>query len=131
LKGKLGEEVVKSRLDEFVNEVDYEERIGGDGKVDFTMSTNPEVGIQVKTRYGNFNKIKWQISPEESAKNAVIICVLSQGEFDEFQNEYKLVMAGFLPTSMIQTNKGKALIGIDELLYAGGLRNYLEAIHCG
>lgn len=45
LKGKLGEEVVKARLAEFVTEVDYEQRLGGDGKVDFTLTSDPSVGI--------------------------------------------------------------------------------------
>ncbi|MEB3178771.1 MAG: hypothetical protein VKL59_07070 [Nostocaceae cyanobacterium] len=40
LKGKLGEEVVKSRLGDFVTEVDYAKRLGGDGKVDFTLTSD-------------------------------------------------------------------------------------------
>jgi len=38
LKGKLGEEVVKERLADFITEVDYEKRFGGDGNIDFTLS---------------------------------------------------------------------------------------------
>jgi len=83
MKGKLGEEVVKTRLANFVTEVDYEKRLGGDGKVDFTLTSNPSVGIQVKTRYGSSDKVKWQISPEEVKKNAVLICIFSQEEFDD------------------------------------------------
>jgi hypothetical protein len=57
--------------------------LGGDGKVDFTLTSNPSVGIQVKTRYGSSDKVKWQISPEEVKKNAVLICIFSQEEFDD------------------------------------------------
>jgi hypothetical protein len=52
MKGKLGEEVVKARLAGVVTEVDYEKRLSGDGKVDFRLNYDPQVGIQVKARYG-------------------------------------------------------------------------------
>ncbi|MBD2135375.1 tetratricopeptide repeat protein, partial [Sphaerospermopsis sp. FACHB-1094] len=128
MKGKLGEEVVKSRLADFVTEVDYEKRVGGDGKVDFTLTSDSSIGIQVKARNGNFDKIQWSISREEIEKNAVLVCILIQEEVSEAQAEYNLILAGFLPTNMINSNTGKALVEIDELLYAGGLRSYLESL---
>ncbi|WP_026104002.1 tetratricopeptide repeat protein [Anabaena sp. PCC 7108] len=126
MKGKLGEEVVKSRLADFVTEVDYEKRVGGDGKVDFTLTSDSSIGIQVKARNGNFDKIQWSISQEEIEKNAVLVCILIQEEVSEAQAEYNLILAGFLPTNMIKSAASKALVGIDELLYSGGLRSYLE-----
>jgi tetratricopeptide (TPR) repeat protein len=128
IKGKLGEEVVKSRLADFVTEVDYEQRIGGDGKVDFTLTSDSSIGIQVKARNGNFDKIQWKISQEEIEKNAVLVCILIQEEVSEAQAEYNLILAGFLPTNMIICTAGEALVGIDELLYSGGLRSYLESL---
>ncbi|MDD1436336.1 tetratricopeptide repeat protein [Dolichospermum sp. ST_sed10] len=128
MKGKLGEEVVKSRLADFVTEVDYEKRVGGDGKVDFTLTSDSSIGIQVKARNGNFDKIQWSISREEIEKNAVLVCILIQEEVSEAQAEYNLIFAGFLPTNMITSNTGKALVGIDKLLYSGGLRSYLESL---
>ena len=128
LKGKLGEEVVKSSLGNFVTEVDYEKRIGGDGKVDFTLTSDSSIGIQVKARYGNFDTIKWSISQEEIEKNAVLVCILIQEEVSEAQSEYNLILAGFLPTNIIKSAGVKALVGIDELLYPGALRGYLESL---
>jgi tetratricopeptide (TPR) repeat protein len=128
MKGKLGEEVVKSRLADFVTEVDYEKRVGGDGKVDFTLTSDSSIGIQVKARNGNFDKIQWSISQEEIEKNAVLVCILIQEEVSEAQAEYNLILAGFLPTNMITLSAGKALVGIDELLYSGGLRSYLKSL---
>ena len=128
MKGKLAEEVVKSRLADFVTEVDYEKRVGGDGKIDFTLTSDSSICIQVKARNGNFDKIQWSISQEEIEKNAVLVCILIQEEVSEAQAEYNLILAGFLPTNMITSNTGKALVGIDELLYSGGLRSYLESL---
>ncbi|BAY01257.1 TPR repeat-containing protein [Anabaena cylindrica PCC 7122] len=126
MKGKLGEEVVKIRLGDFVTEIDYEKRIGGDEKIDFTLTSDPSVGIQVKTRYGYFDKVQWTIDREEIEKNAVLVCILCQEEFSETEKEYGLIIAGFLPTNMIKSIGDKTLVGIDELLYPGGLHGYLE-----
>ncbi|ARV58162.1 hypothetical protein BZZ01_05510 [Nostocales cyanobacterium HT-58-2] len=127
LKGKLGEEVVKERLAAFVTEVDYEKRFGvGDGKVDFTLTFDPSVGIAVKSRHGTINKVRWTINSEEVQKNAVVVCILIQEEVNEAQPEYHLFFAGFLPTQMIKLKTGKISFGIEQLLYGGGLRSYLE-----
>jgi tetratricopeptide (TPR) repeat protein len=127
MKGKLGEEVVKSRLGDFVTEVDYEKRIGGDGKIDFTLTSDPSVGIQVKTRYGNCDQVQWTIDSEEIEKNSVLVCILCQEEFSENEKEYRLIMVGFLPTYMIKYVANEAIVRIDELVYPGGLRGYLES----
>ncbi|MDB9448919.1 tetratricopeptide repeat protein [Dolichospermum circinale CS-547] len=128
MKGKLGEEVVKIRLGDFVTEVDYKKRKGGDGKVDFTLTSDSSIGIQVKARYGNFDKVQWSISQEEIEKNAVLVCILIQEEVSEAQNEYHLILAGFFPTNMIKSADVKVLVGIHELLYPGSLRGYLDSL---
>ncbi|MDD1413282.1 tetratricopeptide repeat protein [Dolichospermum sp. ST_con] len=126
MTGKLGEEVVKTRLSEFITEIDYERRIGGDGKVDFTLINDPSVGIQVKARHGSFDKVRWSISREEIEKNAVLVCILIQEEVSEARTEYNLIFAGFLPTSMITSTVANPSVRINELLYSGGLRSYLD-----
>jgi tetratricopeptide (TPR) repeat protein len=128
MKGKLGEEVVKICLGDFVTEVDYEKYSSGDGKIDFTLTSDSSVGIQVKTRYGYFDKVQWTIDREEIEKNAVLVCVLCQEEFSEMEKEYGLIIAGFLPTNMIKSAANEAIVGIDELLYPGGLRGYLDSL---
>ena len=127
MKGKLGEEVVKIRLGDFVTKVDYEKRIGGDGKIDFTLTSDSSIGIQVKTRYGNCDQVQWTIDREEIEKNSVLVCILCQEEFSDMEKEYGLIIAGFLPTNMIKSAANEAIVGIDELLYPGGLRGYLES----
>lgn len=129
LKGKLGEEVVKARLGNFVTEVDYEKRIGGDSKVDFRLTSQPSVGIQVKARSGSIDTVKWCITKEEIEKNSVLVCVLIQEQVDEAQSEYNLILAGFLPTNMISINCEAVSLGISSLLYASGLHSYLSSLN--
>jgi tetratricopeptide (TPR) repeat protein len=128
LKGKLGEEVVKERLADFITEVDYEKRFGGDGQIDFTLTSDPSVGIEVKSRHGSIDRVRWSISSEEVEKNAVVVCIFIQEEVSEAQTEYHLLLAGFLPTKMIKLRTGRISFGIDQLLYGGGLWCYLEQL---
>jgi tetratricopeptide (TPR) repeat protein len=128
MKGKLGEEVVKTRLGDLLTEVDYKQYQGGDGGVDFTLAANSSIGIQVKARQGRFDQIEWSISEKEINKNAVLVCILIQEEVNEAQNQYHLVLAGFLPTNMTTVTGGKARVKINQLLYCGGLRGYLESL---
>ena len=127
MKGKLGEEVVKTRLGDLLTEVDYEKYQGGDGKVDFTLTADSSIGIQVKARQGQFD-LEWSISQEEINKNAVLVCILIQESVNEAQSQYHLVLAGFLPTNMTTVTGGEARVKINELLYSGGLRSYLESL---
>ncbi|WP_071190276.1 tetratricopeptide repeat protein [Trichormus sp. NMC-1] len=128
LKGKLGEEVVKERLANFITEVDYEKRFGGDGKSDFTLTSDSSIGVEVKSRHGTIDKVRWSVGSAEVEKNAVIVCILIQEEVNEAQSKYHLFLAGFLPTKMIKLKTGKISFGINQLLYAGGLWCYLEQL---
>ncbi len=128
MKGKLAEEVVKSRLASLVTEVDYEKRLGGDGKVDFTLTSNPDFGIQVKARYGSIDTARWSISSDEVDNNILLVCILIQEDVNEAQSVYNLIMAGYLPTHLIK-EIGKASFEINELLYSGGLKSYIENLH--
>lgn len=127
MKGKLGEEVVKARLSDLVTEVDYEKRLGGDGKVDFTLTSDSSIGIQVKARHGSLDTVQWWITQEEIEKNTALVCILIQEEVNEAQPKYNLITAGFLPTNMINVSNGVASLGIDVLLYCGGLHSYLSS----
>jgi uncharacterized protein YacL (UPF0231 family) len=128
MKGKLAEEAIKERLADLITPVDYQKRRGGDGKVDFRLVADLTIGIQVKARYGKIDVVKWSINQEEVQNNAVLVCVLIQEEVNEAQGEYNLIMAGFRPTNMIDVSNGQALIQINQLLYSGGLRCYLESL---
>jgi tetratricopeptide (TPR) repeat protein len=128
LKGKLGEEVVKARLSDLVTELDYAQRLRGDGKVDFRLTSDPTLGIQVKARHDSIDTVRWGISQEEVEKNVALVCILIQEEVSEAQTEYNLIMAGFIPTNRIELSNDKASVGINELLYSGGLHSYLGSL---
>lgn len=135
LTGKLGEEVIKQCLGSLITEVDYEKRLGGDGKVDFTLSSDPSIGIQVKTRSGPIEGALWSISKEEIERNKVLACVSIQEKVNLAQPEYHLTFAGFLPTSLfqegehVQQTSPLVQVGIQNLLYSGGIGWYLSSLN--
>lgn len=127
LKGKLGEEIVKRCLGDFITEVDYKLKLGGDGKVDFTLSSDISKGIQVKTRtFKKGGEITWTINLDEIQKNEAIVCILIEEEIDEAQAEYHLIFAGFLPSKLITEQQKDYHLKIGDLLYASGLKWFLE-----
>jgi WD40 repeat protein len=127
-KGKLGELALKKYLDDLISPIDFELKLGGDQKVDFRLASEPSIGIQVKARHSSLDTVKWRISPEEMEKNAVLACIWIREKVNFLQPEYNLILAGFIPTNIIKVSQGEALVGIDELLYGGGLRSYLESL---
>lgn len=129
LKGKLAEEAFAARLGNLVTPVDYGIRTYGDEKVDFTLVNDSGIGIQVKARCGSIEAVQWKITSDEIKKNKVLVCILIQEEVTLNQEKYHLISAGFLPTELIEiNNKTEFFLKINELLYFGGLRNYLEQL---
>ena len=129
MKGKLAEAAVKARLAHLITPINLDIKVGGDGKVDFQLVGNPNIGIQVKARHGSVDTVQWKISAEEAEKNAALVCILIQEEVTEIQSEYRLIHAGFIPTNQIQVEPGgEASVGIKDLLYCGGLACYLTEI---
>lgn len=135
MKGKLGELVIKKYLDQLVTPVDLGRKSEGDGGIDFRLNSAPTICLQVKARHGSADSIKWSISKQEIEKNKVLVCVLIQEEINQRQDQYHLILAGFLPTNLIKDSIQKraieirgeqAFVSIDDLLYSGGLQAYLE-----
>jgi hypothetical protein len=68
MKGKLAEEVVQARLAGLVTEVDYEKRLSGDGKVDFRLTSDPSIGIQVKAVTAELIQFNGRLTKRKSLK---------------------------------------------------------------
>ena len=148
MMGKLGEEIVKKYLGDFVSNINYEIiPESGDGRIDLRIGTDDSIGIQVKTRYSFPTSAQWWVSWEEITKNQAIVCILIYSNspnivrFDEFQSEYSAIIAGFIPASLLQKrieqkeigleyhqNKSIVKLNISDLHYGDGLRNFLKGL---
>jgi hypothetical protein len=136
--GKLGEECLKLRLNDKITEVDYEIKVNGDGKSDFKLKFNSSIGgIQVKTRNSSNDNVRWSINKDEIHKNTILVCLLIkddlefseiiQKRFNKINYQYNVISAGFLTKDLIlQDNQTE--FGINELLYIGGLKAYIDIL---
>lgn len=128
MTGKLAEEAVKNRLGKLLENVNYQTYSGGDGKVDFRVVYDSQVGLQVKARTvknNDLEQLTWTVSQAEVEQNKAICCLFTPQSINEAQSSYRFVYAGFLPTSMIKITEKKAIIKLSDLLYSGGLGSYL------
>ncbi|MBD2039111.1 WD40 repeat domain-containing protein [Microcoleus sp. FACHB-672] len=127
LKRQLGQAVVATYLEGLALEIDPLKYQKTKDSVDFTLLFDSNLGIQVKTEYGNIDSVRWPIYVEEIKQNVAIVCILLQEEVSEDRQIYHAIVAGFAPTNTIAIRQGQANLGIADLLYAGGLRSYLES----
>jgi hypothetical protein len=128
LKGKLAEESIRRYLGNMVGEVNYEIKVGGDGKVDLYLSQFPHICLQVKCRQGNPQDVEWIVSKEEIKANSAIVFVSILEKIDESQDEYNLVIVGFIPTQLIEIQAIDKKISIRDMLYINGLTHYLNKV---
>lgn len=128
MKGKLGELALKKYLGNLITSVDFSNKEYGDGGYDFSLKSNPSILLQVKARHSsNIEKIQWRITEKETNKNDVLVCIYIQDEIHRSRNSYSLIYAGFIPTNLI-VKKKVVYLSISDLLYIGGLQNYLYSI---
>jgi hypothetical protein len=72
--------------------------------------------------------VRWSINQKEIAQNQVLICVLLMNfiEADKIEgNSYDCIIAGFKPTAEIKSARD---LKMQDLLYIGGIRPFLESL---
>lgn len=82
--------------------------------------------VLVKISYGDVDSCEWIFTPQELKENDVLVCLLSQEKFTINNSEYKLILAGFLPTNLISQKTERLVLTFQKLLYSGGLKSYLK-----
>lgn len=127
---QLGKKAVAKYLDDLLVPIPLDEKFGGVSQVAFRLKSDRSIGIQVKVIRGAIADLKWWFSAEEINKNAVIICMwLAEAIAADSESEYPLILAGFLPTYLLDVVfKTEVEIELEDLLYAGGLHCYLESL---
>lgn len=120
----LAKDTLKVYLDRFITEVQ------GECGVDFHLTHYAHLGLRIKTAAfpSPREKVEWWITPEERDRNVAIVFILHPPNREDL-DEYPLILAGFLPTFLLNRDRLKQPFGLLHLLYAGGLRNYLESLH--
>ncbi len=125
---KLGEAVFKYRFSDLVTKFINEDL--KHYKINFILDGADGIHLQVKTSYGKVEDAVWWFSKEEVEQNSVLVCILALQDFKPIKDKYELILAGFLPTELIESNEDQICLHLDQLLYAGGLRGYLNHFKC-
>lgn len=92
------------------------------------LAEDPATSIQIKTCSEATGPVQWFFNQEEIEKNVAVVCILIRESITEAQPKYHLVMAGFLPTSLIELKEQPMRLELEDLLYMGGLRSFLQFI---
>ncbi len=123
-QAKLGEAVFNYRFGDLVTKYLNEDL--KNYKISFILEQADHIYLQVKTSHGSVEDAVWWFSKEEVEQNTVLVCILSQQDFKPIKDKYELILAGFLPTELIEIDDDHVCLYLEQLLYAGGLRGYLN-----
>lgn len=147
IRERLAEAIMSARLEKLVKkvkidplskiELDDEGNLGNESKFIYTLADYPSESIQVhicdKESFNSLkkDKVRWSVTQEDLKNHKALIfmcsfwlaCSTSRG------TQIETVMAGFLPTEQIQFSGPKTYLKPADLLYAGGLRCYLESLN--
>ncbi len=146
LRELLVERVMYERLGKLVKKVphdvltsialDDEGHLRSESKFSYALANNPKFSIQVHVADGeSFNgikkdKIKWTVTQDDLKSHDLLIFLCffypSTGKYGD---EKQVVIAGFLPTELIESGEPKITVVPSQLLYSGGLNWYLDSFN--
>ncbi|MCL1469327.1 WD40 repeat domain-containing protein [Argonema antarcticum] len=138
MSARLEKLVKKVKIDSHSNiDLDDEGNLRNESKFTYTLADYPIVSIQVHLCDNeSFNslkkdKVRWSVNQSDLNNHKVLIFMCSFGLafFTSRGTKIETILAGFLPTEQIQFSGPKTYLKPGDLLYAGGLRCYLESLN--
>ena len=132
LRAQLAREAIASFCSNVLQPTDSIEQVGNPTLADFTLKTQSDMGIRVKAIEEKMEEdgesTCWCWSTAEIETCEAIACVLIREPVNETTEEYHLVLAGFLPSNLLSLPGDDIRLGMEDLLYSGGLCGYLEGL---
>ena len=137
LRAQLAREAISSFCANVLQPTDSIEQVGNPTLADFTLKTQSDrtqtrMRIRVKAieqkREEDGENTCWCWSAAEIETCEAIACVLIREPVNEIAEEYHLVLAGFLPSNLLSLPGDEIRLGMEDLLYSGGFRGYLEGL---
>lgn len=143
LREQIVERVMQERLGKLVKKVphdvltsialDDEGNLRNESKFCYSLFNNPKFSIQVHVADGeSFNgikkdKIKWTVTQDDLKSDLLIFLCLFYPFTGKHGDERQVVIAGFLPTDLLESSDPKITVVPSKLLYSGGLNWYLDS----
>ncbi len=127
-QNQLGKFIFKYYFSDLINEIIFNDDFA-EQKVDFTLKKNAEFCLKIKTSNNIINDLKWWFSSDEIKQNNLLVCYFSPQIFKSNYVEYPVILAGFLPTNLIENKEQSQYFALHQLLYSGGLKTYLNSFN--
>jgi WD40 repeat protein len=127
IKSSFSKLIVKQYLDNWIKNIDQNHDLFNECGGNFCLSYRPSFPIIVKGSFGSKKTVSWSLIPDEIERDSVVVFVLIEEDFDRENYQYNLILAGFLPTEMIDRTQPIIRVKIQDLLYGGGLKSYLTS----
>ena len=132
LRAQLAREAISSFCTNVLQPTDSIEQVGDASLADFTLKAQSDMGIRVKAIEKKMEEdgenTGWCWSAAEIETCEAIACVLIQEPVNETTEAYHLILAGFLPSNLLSLQGDEICLGMEDLLYSGGLRGYIEGL---
>lgn len=129
LKQALASLAIQNYLDPLITPINIADKKGSDSPIYFRITSEPKIRIIVKIDCGDLETIRWQVNRPEMEDCAATVCLLIPGNLPgDLLADPRVIWAGFLPLEMIKWKNGEASVKIEDLLYSGGLRVYLQSL---
>lgn len=129
LQSSFSKLIVQQYLKSIVKVIDKKHQSLKEYAGHFCLSLNPSYPIIIEGKVGSRYTASWSVNIDPIPETSTIVFVLIEENFD-FQHkneEYNIILAGFLPAEMLDRSQEVVNISIEELLYSGGLKSYLES----
>lgn len=127
LKNSFSKLIVKQYLDHLVKPIDKTHHSLKDYAGMFCLTSNPNFPIIVQSKFGSRHTTKWSFDANDIAETGAIACVLLEECLERDDYQYNVIFAGFLPAEMLDRTQGMITVRIQDLLYSGGLKSYLQS----
>jgi hypothetical protein len=130
IKSSFSKLIVQQYLNSMIKVVDKNHKSLKEYAGNFYLTLNPSYPIFIAGKVGSRYTATWSVNIYQIPEPSTIVFVLIEEDFDSEENnqEYKIILAGFLPTEMLNHSQPVVKVSIEDLLYSGGLKSYLESL---
>lgn len=128
LQGAICKESIKDRFPDRLIQEDDKDNLTAEAWNVITLKVDPSFKLKIKCYQGSLEAATWSITAQEAEEYAAIVCLWMEEKVSDLPKEHHLVLAGFLPTHLLTLGEGEISKKIDDLLYSGSLRSYLETL---
>ena len=122
--------IVKQYLNSMIKAIDKEGESFKKSAGNFCLRLKPSYPIIIEGKICSRYTASWSVKIDQIPETSTIVFVLIEENLDsEHKNEeYNIILAGFLPTEMLDRSQPVVNVSLEDLLYSGGLKSYLESI---